>query len=197
MTRTLLAFALALVALLIPTAPGAWAQGKAAAGQATVTAVIDMQRIVRDAAAFRDARNQLEQRRSAWEGDLAKEEERLRKEEQDLVRQRQTLTPDAFDKRRSEFERKVTDFQRRRQDRSVALEQAFDKARADIGRGVVEIVSVLVQERGYNLVLDKSQVVFHAVDMEITDEVLRRLDQKMPTVKIQIAGGAAPAPAKQ
>jgi Skp family chaperone for outer membrane proteins len=176
------------LAMLLTDGAQAQTQPRAAGGAATITAVIDMQRIIRDAAAFRDARTQLEQRRTGWQGELAKDEDRLRKEEEELVRQRQVLAPDAFDKRRQEFERKVMDVQRRMQDRSVSLDQAFEKVRNDVGRTVIEIVSGVVKERGYNLVLDKSQVVFHAVDMEITDEVLRRLDQKLPTVKVQLPG---------
>ncbi|KAB2855427.1 MAG: OmpH family outer membrane protein [Sphingopyxis terrae] len=163
-------------------------RGGAAAG-ATSIGIIDMQRIIRDAAAFRDARTQLERFRATYQSEITRDEERLRKEDEELGRQRAVLSPDAFDKRRTEFERKVMDVQRRMQDRSVSLEQSFDKVRGDVGRTVIQIVTEMVSERGYSLVLDKSQVVFHATDMEITDEVLRRLDQKMPTVKVAPPGG--------
>jgi Skp family chaperone for outer membrane proteins len=184
-----LKFGFAVIAVAAMAAFGAIspapAQGAAGAG----IGIIDMQRIIRDAAAFRDARTQLERYRTTYQSEITRDEERLRKEDEELGRQRAVLSPDAFDKRRAEFERKVMDVQRRMQDRSVSLEQSFDKVRGDVGRMVIQIVTDMVKERGYQLVLDKSQVVFHATEMEITDEVLRRLDQKMPTAKVTPPGG--------
>ncbi|MFX8106693.1 hypothetical protein ABTK92_20675, partial [Acinetobacter baumannii] len=80
---------------------------------------------------FRDARTQLERYRTSYQSEISRDEERLRKEDEELGRQRAVLSPDAFDKRRAEFERKVMDVQRRMQDRSVSLEQSFDKVRGD------------------------------------------------------------------
>jgi Skp family chaperone for outer membrane proteins len=184
-----LKFGFALIAVAAVAAFGAISPAPAQGAPGANVGIIDMQRIIRDAAAFRDARTQLERYRTTYQSEITRDEERLRKEDEELGRQRAVLSPDAFDKRRAEFERKVMDVQRRMQDRSVSLEQSFDKVRGDVGRMVIQIVTDMVKERGYQLVLDKSQVVFHATEMEITDEVLRRLDQKMPTAKVNPPGG--------
>ena len=155
-----------------------------------VIGIIDNQRIFRDAASFKSLRQQFEQYRLQYQGDAQKDEERLRGEDQELVRQRAILAPDAFDQRRRDFERRVGDVQRKVQERSRALETAVNTGRATIAGAVQQIINDIGNERGITVVIDKAQVQFASDQLDITAEVLKRLDQRMPTVKM-------PAPAVQ
>jgi Skp family chaperone for outer membrane proteins len=180
----LLAFALAWAAL------GGAAPALAQKLPPAVLGIIDNQRIFRDAASFKSLRQQLEQYRLQYQTELQKEEGRLRNEEQDLVRQRAVLAPEAFDQRRRDFERKASDAQRKVQERSRALETAFNSGRATIGKTVQQIINDIGTERGITVVMDKVQVQFASDQLDITTEVLKRLDQRMPNVRM-------PAPAVQ
>jgi Skp family chaperone for outer membrane proteins len=172
------------MAVLVAVAPAAAQKMPAAA-----VAVVDSQRIGRDAAAFKSARQQLDQYRAGYQAEIAREEEALRTEEQELSRQRTVLAPDAFEARRRDFERKVTEVQRRVQDRSRQLEQSFNGVRAEVGKQLVAIVRELANERGITLVLDRAQVMFHADSIDVTGEVLKRLDQRLPSVKVSVPAG--------
>jgi Skp family chaperone for outer membrane proteins len=99
------------------------------------------------------------------------------------------LSPDAYEAKRREFEKKVVDVQRRVQDRSRQLEQTFGGARNDVGKTMRKIVSDLAGERGFNVVLEVAQLNYSAPDLDITAEVLKRLDQQMPTVKLALPPG--------
>lgn len=155
----------------------------------SVVAVIDTQKLLRDAAAFKTARKQLDDLRTRYQGEFAKEEEKLRAEEQEVTRQRAVLSQDAYEAKRRDFEKKVVDVQRRAQDRSRQLEQSFGGARNDVGKAMRNIVTALAAERGFNVVLEQSQLTYNAPDLDITDEVLKRLDKEMPTVKMTLPAG--------
>lgn len=151
-----------------------------------VAAVIDYQRITREAVAFKNAREQLDKYRAGLQGEVAKDEERLRNEEQELVRQRTVLAPEAFEQRRRDFEKKVTELQRSAQERSRSFEQVYNNVSGDIRKVLAGIVADIGKERGFNIVFDRAMLSYRADNLDITDEVLKRLDQKLPTVKIDL-----------
>jgi outer membrane protein len=177
----------ALAAALLPIAAMAQSGGKV---PPAVIAVIDGQRINREAAALKNARQQLEQYRFNFQSEIAKEEEKLRAEEQEIARQRSVLTPEVFEQRRQAFQAKVIDLQKRIQERSQSLEKMLNGVREQVTVQVVEILKDLAKERGFNMVLDRAQVQIVVGDnIEITPEVLKRLDQRLPTVKVALPAG--------
>jgi Skp family chaperone for outer membrane proteins len=184
-----LAVAGLLLALNAGLAGRSSAQAPAQKMTPTIVAVIDSQRITRDAAAFKNARQQIEQYRSRYQAEIAKEEEKLRAEEQELGRQRAGLAIEAFDAKRRDFERRVTDVQRKVQDRSRQLDDLFKGVRQDVGKMLVTIVTEMASERGFHIALDRAQVTYRADGTDITDEVLKRLDKRMPTVSVTLPPG--------
>jgi Skp family chaperone for outer membrane proteins len=78
----------------------------------TVAAVIDYQRILREAAAARSIREQIESRRKAYQGEISKEEQRLHEADKEFAKQRSLLTPEAFAEKRQAFEEDVSEVQR-------------------------------------------------------------------------------------
>ncbi|MFN4277640.1 MAG: OmpH family outer membrane protein [Ferrovibrio sp.] len=181
-------FLIAVAALLCVVMPGlAMAQAKT---PASVIAIIDGQKINREAAALKNARQQLEQYRFNFQSEIAKEEEKLRAEEQEIARQRSVLAPEAFEQRRQAFQGKVIDLQKRIQERSQSLEKMLNSVREQVTLQVIEILKALAQERGFNIVLDRAQVqIFVGDNIDITVEVLKRLDQRLPSVKVALPAG--------
>lgn len=177
----------ACLAALLLILPGlAVAQGKI---PPAVIAVIDAQRINRDAQALKTARQQLEQFRFSFQSEIVKEEEKLRAEDQELARQRSVLTPEVFEQRRQAFQGKVIELQRRIQERSQSLDKMLGGVRDQVTQEVVGIMKQLSTERGFNMVLDRAQLQMPVADnFDITTEVLKRLDQRLPSVKVALPG---------
>ncbi len=115
-----LALGLALLAALVWPAESARAQQL----PPTVAAVIDYQRILREASAARSIREQIEQRRSAYQDEISEEEQRLQEADQAFAKQRSLLTPEALAERRREFEQEVVEVQRLVQERRRELDRA-------------------------------------------------------------------------
>lgn len=177
----------AAMAALLPAVAGAQSATKT---PPAVIAVIDGQRVNREAAALKNARQQLEQYRFNFQSEIAKEEEKLRAEEQELARQRSVVTPEVFEQRRQAFQAKVIDLQKRIQERSQSLEKMLNGVREQVTAQVIEILRELSKERGFNMVLDRAQVqIFIGDSIDITPEVLKRIDQRLPTVKVALPAG--------
>lgn len=152
----------------------------------TLVVVADVITILRDAAAVQSVRTQIEKQRSVYQAELQKQETELRNLDQELVRQRAILSPEAFAQRRKDLERRVADAQQTVQERRRALDQAFNTAMQKVNDAMVEVVYEIVAERNYQVVLTKNQVVMVQTALDITPEVMRRLNRKLPTVAVSI-----------
>lgn len=150
----------------------------------TVAAVIDYQRILRDARAARAIRDQVEVRRKLYQDEIAKEEQRLHELDKDLALRRSTLPPEEFAEQRNAFESDVANVQRMAQERRRELDQAAAAALNEVRTAMIQVVGDFAEIRGFNLVLPSSGLLLFSPKIDLTDEVLARLDQKLPNVKV-------------
>jgi Skp family chaperone for outer membrane proteins len=150
----------------------------------TVAAVIDYERILRDAAAARSIQAQIETRRQAYQIEISKEEQRLHEADKEFARQRSLLTPEAFAEKRRAFEEDVSEVQRLVQQRRRELDRLAETARNEVDTALTEILTGIVEERGINLVLPSSRVLFYARKIDLTEEVLAKLDARLPDVVV-------------
>lgn len=148
----------------------------------TIAAVIDYQRILKDAAAAKSIREQIETQRKAYQDEINKEEQRLREADQSFAKQRSLLTPEALAEKRRDFEKEVVEVQRLVQERRRALDRASAVALNEVKKALVDIVTGIAEERGFNVVLAASEVLFFASEIDITEEVLAKLDGQLPEV---------------
>ncbi|HEX6980040.1 MAG TPA: OmpH family outer membrane protein [Alphaproteobacteria bacterium] len=152
----------------------------------TTFVVADVLHILREAAAVQSIRQQIEKQRAAYQADLQKQENELRNADQELARQRALLAPEVFAERRKDLERRVADAQQLVQERRRSLDQAFNNAMQRVEQAMRDVIIEIVKERNYQVVLAKTQVVVVQSQLDITGEVMQRLNRKLPTVTVSI-----------
>jgi len=155
--------------------------------------VIDIALVARDAAAARAMRVQVERQQAALRAEDEKTDKDLRAAEQELVQQRTILAPEAFNQRRRDFERRVNEAQQAAQGKRRDLEEAFAGAQRRIEAAMNEIVIEIAKENDYKVVLPRAVIVASHDQVDMTDEVLQRLNKKVPSVSIALPAAAAPA----
>lgn len=159
-------------------------------------AVLDVQKILRDSSAMKNIREQVIKYGSTFEKEIEKERNEIRSTNQELARQRTILSPDAFAEKRRLFEEKVVGVQRLVQQRQRELDASRNKAMAEVNKVYTEIVAKLAAERNLAVILRKVQTVFTVSTLDITQEILSRLNNKLPTVKIDEPGSKVAKPEK-
>jgi Skp family chaperone for outer membrane proteins len=174
--------------LTVTVKPG-MAQEPAKVGTIRVKmAVIDINAVRRNAAAVKDIRAQVEVFRAAFQAEIKKEEEELRTANQELGRQRTILSPEAFTEVRRKFEQRLAGVQRKVQKRKQDLDKALNYAMFEVQKSLNKIIVEVAKEHNLTLVLRKEQTVLVANPLNMTDTVLRRLDEELPTVKVSDPG---------
>lgn len=54
----------------------------------------------------------------------------------------------------------------------------------EVKKALIDIVTGIAEERGFNVVLAASEVLFFASEIDITGEVLAKLDGQLPEVAV-------------
>ena len=153
---------------------------------APIIAVVDVDKIRESAVAAKSVRDQLTKQQSAYQDEIAKQENDLRNTEQELNKQRTVLSPEAFAQRRQQFEQRVAEFQRSVQARRKQLDDAYKNSMVQVNKVVVDVIQEVAAQRGATLMLPRSQIILSAPAMEVTDEVLSQVNRKLPTVKVTL-----------
>ena len=73
------------------------------------------------------------------------------------------------------------------QARRKVLDQAFNDSMNAVRSNLLNIVNAVAHEHGANLVLIKQQVLWTDKVLDVTDEVLGRLNKDLPQVTIKMA----------
>lgn len=146
--------------------------------------VVDHDRLMAESTAAEKVRKDIEKKRQSFQDELAGHEQGLRQEAEDLKRDQSTLSEDAFTQKRLAFEKKVSKVHEKVADRRAQLEQAIQDARVAIIEKISDIVEKVCQERSVDAVMPKAGLVYSRDALEVTTEVLSRLNAQLPEVKI-------------
>lgn len=149
-----------------------------------IVAVLDFQLVMRESAAAKDIGRQITGYRQRYRKEIKGQEGALRNEERKLKQQRAVLTPQSFEQKRQEFERRVIALQRSVQDRTRQLDRALNKALNKVQKEMLPIIAKLTEQEGFNVVVDKSQVLFAKKSLDITKIIIGELNKSLPTVKV-------------
>ncbi|MGI9507256.1 MAG: OmpH family outer membrane protein [Geminicoccaceae bacterium] len=151
---------------------------------ATVAAVVDYQRVLQEAAASKSIAEQMDVRRKGYQDEIAEQEQRLFDAERELSKQRSVLSEEAVNAKQKELEAEVQAVRELTQKRRQQLEQVSAEAVSKVERALFEVLTTLAEERGLNVVLPASQVLFFARQIDLTDEVLAKLDATLSEVPV-------------
>jgi Skp family chaperone for outer membrane proteins len=162
------------------------ARAEDAAPQPLRIAVVDFGAVRRDAAAAQAIRTQMERYVVSYQSDIEKEELELRDAQQQLDQKRAGLSADAYSVELRKWEEAVSEAQRRFLKRRQDMERARADAWQRVNQQVDQIIKTIAIERNLDIIIRRDQAVHVLPRLEITEEVLRRLDRDMPSAQVLV-----------
>ena len=153
--------------------------------------VIDKAAIMQFSKVGQDIAKQMQAYATQAKADLSAQGKALQAEGRNLQQQVAILAPDVKQKRLDAFRAREEALQGAAQRKDEQLKTGFGQARAAMEQALGPILQQLVKERGANLVLDKQAVVFSTQNaFDVTAEVINRLNQKLPSFKVNLNAAA-------
>jgi outer membrane protein len=148
--------------------------------------VINRAAILANAKVGQDIVRQVQGFTASAEHDFKAEGDGLRRDQQALQQQIAILAPDVKQKKIHDFQGRMLAFQQKVNARQGQIQYGVFKARQQVEQALGPILQGIMSERGANLLLDRQAVVLGTVDVDVTATAIQRLDQKLPTVKVQL-----------
>jgi Skp family chaperone for outer membrane proteins len=180
--------------------PAASPPPPAASPQPLNVMVVDIQTLLRKSKAAGMVRQQLEQKRAEYAKEVSTQNEALRHDSEALQQQASSLSPDALNQKKQEFQQKRSEFDKNVQSKRQALERSEAEASEKIQTVIRDIVTEMATEKNVNLVFQSTQLVILRPSFNVTDTVLQKLDERLPSLSVNIVEEPAantPAPAAQ
>ena len=178
-----------LCCMILPGSGGltmALAQTSTTSVDGLIMAVLDVQQVLRRAAAAKGIREVMEARRNKFEKEISEERLQLQGEENQLRKQSTILSPEAMSNKRRVLENKVSDLRRKAEQKRGILNRAFNGATRQLRQEIAKVLADLMKERNITITLARKAVLVFDQRLNVTEEVLKRLDKNLPNVKIDI-----------
>ena len=165
--------ALTVVALACVAAPQAYAGS---------IAVIDAQEILYKSNAGKRLKAALEQAKTEGQKEIAAMEAKFAKQQEELERKKSILSEDKFLEERTKLVKLSRDYNVKAQNIQDAIDQELTIGRKEISDAIRTVVNEVSAQRKFDLVMNKSQLLYHSDSVDITNDVLtmvnKRLDKK-------------------
>jgi len=156
----------------------------ARAQSAIVPAVVNVDKVVRESKAGKYLVAQIDKQKAGFKAELEKQRKVFREQEKKLLEDRANLSEEEFKKKVDELNKKGNSMEKALAEKEGQLETNFSKGRDQIFSAMELIVKDIAKERGLTLVLNRAVVLIYNAEYEITDEVMKKLDAKLPAVKL-------------
>ena len=146
----------------------------------------DLNGILRAADANVKVRELLDTQRQKFQDEFSLVESELQQTERDLMSKRELLSKEEYDKQIKAFQARVTQLQQDIQRKRQAIDNAYQKAQSDIRTEALSIITAIAKEMSLDLVFSRDASLIFLPHLNISDEVLNRLNDRTKNARIEI-----------
>ena len=146
----------------------------------------DLNGVLRAADANVKVRELLDMQRQKFQSEFSKVEAELQQTERDLMSKRELLSAEEYDKQIKAFQARVTRLQQDIQKQRQSIDNAYQKAQSDIRGEAISVITEIASELQLDLVLQRDSSLIFLPHLNISDEVLKRLNKRTKNARIEI-----------
>ena len=150
----------------------------------TSIGVIDLNKILSEADAAIAAAEQIEEIAIEIENEIRLSDEEIIKEQNLLIESQAIMAPEAFEAKKNDYESKVQKYNNERQTKLMKIDELIAVSRNDILVAIKPILEEITNEKGITIILEKTSIMLSAEKMDITNEVLKKLNKSLPTIEV-------------
>jgi len=149
-------------------------------------ALVDLDGVLRAADANNRVRELLDGQRAKFQEEFRAIEVDLQQSERDLLAKRDLMAKDEYDKLVTAFQARVSSVQKEIQYKRQSIDNAYQKALSDIRKLAIDVITKIASERKIDLILNRDSSVIFLPHLNISDEVLSRLNERTKNARIEV-----------
>ena len=147
--------------------------------------VVDIQQVEAKSKAGQSLQEQLKKKREAFQKEVAEKEKSLRAEQEKLIAQKADMDPEEFKKKATSFEKALINSQKELQKKRLEFDKSVGEALSKLRSEIVKAVGNLATENEYKLVITRQDVVIVEKSVDITSDVLERVNKDVDKISIK------------
>ena len=152
----------------------------------TSIGVLDLNLVLTDAKAAVKAADDIDKIAKDIETEIRLSDENMVSEQNKLIEAQSIMAPEAFEKKRTEYEKSVQNYNISRQEKLISIEKLIEKSRNDILEKLKPILEEIAEDKGITILLEKGTVLLNAETMDITNEVIKKLNKALPEINVSL-----------
>ena len=152
----------------------------------TSIGVLDLNKVLLDAKAAKNAAEEIDKIAKEIENDLVNSDENIINEQNKLIEAQSIMAPEAFELKRKEYEEKVQNYNIERQNKLSSVDRLVESSRNEILDNLKPILEEISSAKGITVILEKGTVLLNAETMDITEEVIKILNKQLPKIEVSL-----------
>ena len=145
---------------------------------------IDMDKIMQISKAGKTAIEKINNQKKKDVNKFRKIEDDLKAQEMDLINKKNVLSTEEFNKKIETLTKKINDYRKLRQEAIDSSTKNRLNASADFANKIKPILAEYAGENNIDMVIQKKNIIMGKSSLDITNEILKIVDNKISDLKI-------------
>ncbi len=146
---------------------------------------LDFKYVLNESEAGKKAQVQLKKKLDSGIKNLTNQEKVIQEEEKKIIQQKKILSQEEYKEKVKELRKKVSDLQKKRSKLLNSVSQQRSKARSELLKNLNPIVKSYMVEKNIRMVVDKKQLILADEKLDITKDIISKLNSKIKTLKLE------------
>ena len=115
---------------------------------------------------------------------LKKKEKAIQEEETKIIKQKKVVSPEEYKKKVTDLRKKVESLQNERNSLLEKVSKQRSKAKTELLKNLNPIIQEYMKEKNIRIVLDKKSILLADENLNITQDIVKRLNNKLKSIKL-------------
>ena len=151
---------------------------------AEVPHYLDFKYILNQSDAGKKAQTFLKNKLDSGIKTLQKKEKVIQEEETKIIQQKKVISAEEYKKKVTTLRSKVDSLQKERNTLLSNVSKQRSKAKAELLKNLNPIIKEYMKEKNIRMVLDKKNMLLADDSLDITQEIVKRLNSKLKSIKL-------------
>ncbi len=147
--------------------------------------ILDVEKVVKESSAMRDIQAKVSKKQDEYQKEVTKKQDELEAEQKRIEGKRNVLSKEAFEKESKSFEKKVDDLKTFVDKKQNSLKKASLDSMSKVNDKIKDIIADISKEKELDIIIPAAQTLYYKDDLDISDEVLKRLNKKITKVDVK------------
>jgi Skp family chaperone for outer membrane proteins len=146
---------------------------------------LDFKYILNESTAGKKAQNALKSKLDKGFKNLKEKEKKLQDEEKKIIEQKKLIKPEEYKSKVNNLRTSVSNLQKERNKLLQDVSSQRSKAKSELLKNLNPIIKEYMQEKKIRMVVDKKSLLLADENLDITKEILGRLNKKLKSINIK------------